>query len=97
MTWCCWPIIFSPNSTPATARQKLQRHRAQTLREYHWPGNVRELKNAIERAFIICEQELELQPMNIHAPGNARTASERQRGRHSACRSAPRSRRPSAG
>ncbi|MGA8708959.1 MAG: sigma-54 dependent transcriptional regulator [Steroidobacteraceae bacterium] len=45
-----------------------------TLHEYTWPGNVRELKNAIERAFIICEQELELQPMNIHAPGNARTA-----------------------
>jgi DNA-binding NtrC family response regulator len=38
-----------------------------TLHEYHWPGNVRELKNAIERAFIVCEQELELQPMNIHS------------------------------
>jgi DNA-binding NtrC family response regulator len=39
----------------------------QTLRDYHWPGNVRELKNAIERAYILCERELELQPMNIHA------------------------------
>jgi DNA-binding NtrC family response regulator len=38
-----------------------------TLRDYHWPGNVRELKNAIERAFILCEQELELQPMDVHA------------------------------
>jgi DNA-binding NtrC family response regulator len=38
-----------------------------TLRDYSWPGNVRELKNAIERAFILCDQELELQPMNIHA------------------------------
>jgi len=38
-----------------------------TLREYSWPGNVRELKNAIERAYILCEQELDLQPMNIHA------------------------------
>lgn len=43
-----------------------------TLHEYHWPGNVRELKNAIERAFILCEQELELQPMNIHAAGSGR-------------------------
>ncbi|HEX4051518.1 MAG TPA: sigma-54 dependent transcriptional regulator [Steroidobacteraceae bacterium] len=42
-----------------------------TLREYHWPGNVRELKNAIERAFIVCEQEMELQPMHIHAPAAA--------------------------
>src|SRR5471030_1573981 len=40
-----------------------------TLREYHWPGNVRELKNAIERAYILCEQELDLQPMNIHVAG----------------------------
>jgi DNA-binding NtrC family response regulator len=34
-----------------------------TLRTHRWPGNVRELKNAIERAYIICEQRLELQPM----------------------------------
>jgi DNA-binding NtrC family response regulator len=44
-----------------------------TLREYRWPGNVRELKNAIERAYILCEQELELQPMNIHAAGAGST------------------------
>jgi transcriptional regulator of acetoin/glycerol metabolism len=37
--------------------------------EYHWPGNVRELKNAIERAYILCEQQLELQPMHIRAAG----------------------------
>jgi len=36
------------------------------LREYHWPGNVRELKNAIERAYILCDRALELEPMNIH-------------------------------
>jgi DNA-binding NtrC family response regulator len=36
------------------------------LREYHWPGNVRELKNAVERAYILCDHELELEPMNIH-------------------------------
>jgi DNA-binding NtrC family response regulator len=41
----------------------------QTLREYHWPGNVRELKNTIERAYIMCEQQLELQPMHIRGAG----------------------------
>ncbi len=46
----------------------------QTLREYHWPGNVRELKNAIERAFIVCEHEMELQPMHIHASEAVRSA-----------------------
>ena len=44
-----------------------------TLRDYHWPGNVRELKNAIERAYIMCEHELELQPMNVHVAGAERT------------------------
>jgi DNA-binding NtrC family response regulator len=39
----------------------------QTLREYHWPGNVRELKNTIERAYIMCEQQLELQPLHLRA------------------------------
>jgi len=43
-----------------------------TLREYHWPGNVRELKNAIERAYILGAQELDLQPMNIHAASSDR-------------------------
>jgi two-component system, NtrC family, response regulator HydG len=38
-----------------------------TLREYRWPGNVRELKNAVERASILYEHELQLQPMNLHA------------------------------
>jgi DNA-binding NtrC family response regulator len=45
-----------------------------TLRDYHWPGNVRELKNAIERAFIMGAEELDLQPMHIHAPSTDRAA-----------------------
>lgn len=30
------------------------------LHDYHWPGNVRELKNAVFRAFILSERELDL-------------------------------------
>jgi len=30
------------------------------LREYAWPGNVRELRNCIQRAFILADQELQL-------------------------------------
>ncbi|HIB8627041.1 sigma-54-dependent response regulator transcription factor AlgB [Pseudomonas aeruginosa] len=30
----------------------------EAMRQYHWPGNVRELRNVIERASIICNQEL---------------------------------------
>jgi DNA-binding NtrC family response regulator len=30
------------------------------MQAYHWPGNVRELKNAIHRAFILADRELDL-------------------------------------
>jgi DNA-binding NtrC family response regulator len=33
-----------------------------TLRAHSWPGNVRELRNAIERAYILCDEVLELEP-----------------------------------
>ncbi len=32
------------------------------LRQHDWPGNVRELRNAVERAFIMSDTELELAP-----------------------------------
>ena len=32
------------------------------LRQHDWPGNVRELRNAVERAFIMSDIELELAP-----------------------------------
>ncbi len=30
----------------------------ETLLQYHWPGNVRELKNVVERAVIMCDDQL---------------------------------------
>jgi DNA-binding NtrC family response regulator len=35
------------------------------LEEYNWPGNVRELRNCIERAIIICDDNL-IQPEDLH-------------------------------
>jgi transcriptional regulator with PAS, ATPase and Fis domain len=28
------------------------------MKDYHWPGNVRELENAIERAIVVCKNEI---------------------------------------
>jgi DNA-binding NtrC family response regulator len=36
-----------------------------TLTQYNWPGNVRELKNAVERAFIMADDSLNLMPSII--------------------------------
>jgi len=38
----------------------LSRRSLEMLRSYAWPGNVRELKNVIHRAFILCEQTIEV-------------------------------------
>ena len=37
---------------------KLSREALEAIRRYHWPGNVRELSNAIERAVILCEDDI---------------------------------------
>jgi len=38
--------------------------RAQFMR-HHWPGNVRELSNAVERAYILCDGELNLSEQDM--------------------------------
>jgi DNA-binding NtrC family response regulator len=43
---------------------------------HSWPGNVRELRNAVERAYILCDGELnlsehEMPTLRAHAPGTA--------------------------
>ncbi|CCO22074.1 sigma 54-interacting transcriptional regulator [Maridesulfovibrio hydrothermalis] len=39
--------------------------------QYHWPGNVRELKNCLERAVLICEEEV---IRTYHLPPTLQTA-----------------------
>lgn len=35
----------------------------EALRRYSWPGNVRELRNAMQRAFIVAEKEIDLEAL----------------------------------
>lgn len=39
-----------------------------TLNDYHWPGNVRELRNAVQRAYILADQELQITVADHQAP-----------------------------
>jgi len=41
--------------------KRFARNTLDGLRHYHWPGNVRELKNAVHRAFILADAEVEVQ------------------------------------
>jgi DNA-binding NtrC family response regulator len=51
-----------------------------TLKQHSWPGNVRELKNCIERAFILCDEVLALEPLvQSSALGRHDGVDERER------------------
>ena len=50
-------------------RKTLSARSRRLLREHCWPGNVRELKNAIHRAYILADRELELAAVEM--PGDA--------------------------
>ncbi len=43
------------------------------LMEYHWPGNVRELENCIERAVLLCEEQV---IHGYHMPPTLQTGTE---------------------
>ena len=44
-----------------------------SLTQYHWPGNVRELENCIERAVLLCEDQV---LHSYHLPPTLQTAKE---------------------
>jgi Nif-specific regulatory protein len=49
------------------------------LTTYNWPGNVRELENVMERAVVLCQQDLITPadlPQDIHKPGEVSTPQE---------------------
>lgn len=46
------------NSETGKQIRGLSHDAALTMMDYCWPGNIRELENAIEHAFVICNEEL---------------------------------------
>ncbi len=40
--------------------KRFSRQSIATIRAHHWPGNVRELRNAVHRAFILADDEVDL-------------------------------------
>src|SRR5882672_1729481 len=64
----------------ARSQKRLSALARMTLKQHPWPGNVRELRNCIERAFILGDTVLELEPLIqgviVH---NGESASDRER------------------
>lgn len=56
----CEHANISPKTLSASA--------AAALRQYPWPGNVRELQHAVERAFILAEDERQLRSAHFNLP-----------------------------
>ena len=44
----------------AGTRKRFTRRALEVLTRHAWPGNVRELRNAVQRAFILCGEDVEL-------------------------------------
>jgi len=55
--------FLSRLNAQAMTRKQLSALARMMLKRHSWPGNVRELKNCIERAFILGDTVLELEPL----------------------------------
>ena len=56
-------FVAKSASAQKTAEKPVVRDALSALVNYDWPGNVRELENAIERAFILSGDEIDLESM----------------------------------
>jgi DNA-binding NtrC family response regulator len=65
-------FLAALNTQEATSK-KFSRDSLSMLRTHPWPGNVRELKNCVQRAFILSDDEVELQGLT---PVTRSTAGE---------------------
>ena len=49
-----------------------------TLRKHSWPGNVRELRNVLQRAFILADDRVEIDPAELNASQRKAQPSSRR-------------------
>ncbi|HVF64774.1 MAG TPA: sigma-54 dependent transcriptional regulator [Casimicrobiaceae bacterium] len=53
-------LFLSQLNDRAGSSKRFSRSALSAIRDYSWPGNVRELKNAVQRAFIMAEDVVEM-------------------------------------
>jgi DNA-binding NtrC family response regulator len=70
---------FLTHRMKSKVKKKISTHALEILMEYDWPGNIRELENVIERAAILCrndlidQQDLSLPSTPMALPGGGRS------------------------
>jgi transcriptional regulator with PAS, ATPase and Fis domain len=70
-------FLVELNARAATSKHLSENSRA-VLCQHAWPGNVRELRNAVERAFIMADSELELAPTILPRLDSGQSEEARQ-------------------
>jgi DNA-binding NtrC family response regulator len=60
-------FFLAERNLAAGTQKRLSPQALLHLQQHPWPGNVRELKNAVERAFILADDELDLVPLGSSA------------------------------
>ncbi len=65
-------FLDSLNGKSGTARQ-FSAESIHTLRRHSWPGNVRELRNAVERAYILSDNRVEIAPLVMNGDSERAT------------------------
>ena len=67
-------FLSNLNAAEGTAKQLTRECRKQ-LRRHSWPGNVRELRNVIERAFILSEEDVDVESLPLAGAREAAASS----------------------
>jgi DNA-binding NtrC family response regulator len=61
-------LFLSQLNERAGTSKRFSRAALSAIRDYSWPGNVRELKNAVQRAFIMAEDDVEMNLGQLAGP-----------------------------
>jgi DNA-binding NtrC family response regulator len=74
------PLLASHFIEQLGLRRRLSDRALGALSNYHWPGNVRELRNVLERAAVLCDEDLiepeHLRLLNDKPPAEAASVGE---------------------
>ena len=61
-------LFLSQLNERAGSSKRFSRAALSAIRDYSWPGNVRELKNAVQRAFIMAEDVVDINLGQLAGP-----------------------------